>query len=58
METSKKRENSIKDEMILTIQTKFKGAGVKLEGKTLDKEFKATWKQVKKCFTKGSEEKF
>ena len=30
---------------------------MKLEGKILDREFKPTWKQVKECFKKGSEEK-
>ena len=30
---------------------------MKLEGKILKKELKATWKQMKECFKKGSEEK-
>ena len=30
---------------------------MKLEGKILDTEFKPIWKQVNKCFKKGSEEK-
>ena len=30
---------------------------MKLGGKILDREFKPIWKQVKKCFKKGSEEK-
>ena len=30
---------------------------MKLEGKTLTKEFKPTWKQVENCSKKGSEEK-
>ena len=35
----------------------FEGKDMKLEGKTLDREFKPTWKQIKICFKKGSEEK-
>ena len=51
--------NSIKDKIILTMQTKCKriqseGEDVKLKGKILDREFKPIWKQVKKCFKKGS----
>ena len=34
-----------------------KGEGLKLEGKTLAKEFKPTWKQVENCSEKGREEK-
>ena len=54
--------NSIKDKIILTMQTKCKriqseGEDEKLKGKILDREFKPIWKQVKKCFKKGSEEK-
>ena len=54
--------NSIKDEIILTIQTKgktiqFEGEDMKLEGKILGRELKAIWKQVKQCFKKCSEEK-
>ena len=59
---ARKECNSIKDEIILTMQTKgktiqFEGEDVKLEGKILDREFKPIWKQVKKYFKKGSEEK-
>ena len=44
--------NSIKDEIILKMQTKgktvqFEGEDMKLEGKILDREFKRIWKQVK-----------
>ena len=51
--------NSIKDKIILTMQTKCKriqseGEDVKLKGKILEREFKPIWKQVKKCFKKGS----
>ena len=51
--------NSIKDKIILTMQTKCKriqseGEDVKLKGKILDRKFKPIWKQVKKCFKKGS----
>ena len=54
--------NSVKDEVLLTIQTKgkriqFKGEDMKLERKILDREFKPKQKQVKKCFKKGSKEK-
>ena len=56
---ARKRCNSIKDKIILTMQTKYKriqseGEDVKLKGKILDREFKPIWKQVKKCFKKGS----
>ena len=34
-----------------------KEEGLKLEGKTLAKEFKPTWKQVENCSEKGREEK-
>ena len=59
---ARKECNSIKDEIILTMQTKgktiqFEGKDMKLEGKILGREFKPIWKQVKKCFKKGSEEK-
>ena len=59
---ARKERNSIKDEIILTMQTKgktiqFEGEDVKLEGKILDREYKPIWKQVKKYFKKGSEEK-
>ena len=30
---------------------------MKLEAKIMGREFKPTWKQVKECFKKGSEEK-
>ena len=58
----RKECNSIKDEIILTMQTKgktiqFEGEDMKLEGKILDREFKPIWKQVKKCFKKSSVEK-
>ena len=54
--------NSIKDEIILTMQTKgktvqFEGEDMKLEGKMLGRELKPIWKQVKKCYKKGSEDK-
>ena len=54
--------NAIKDEIILTMQTKgktiqFEGEDIKLEEKILDREFKPICKQVKKWFKKGSEEK-
>ena len=52
---TRKDSNSIKVEIILTMQTKDKT--VQLEGKILDREFKRTWKQIKICFKKGSEEK-
>ena len=58
----RKECNSIKDEIISTMQTKgktiqFEGKDMKLEGKILVTEFKPIWKQLKKCFKKGSEEK-
>ena len=48
--------------MILTMQTKgttiqFEVEDMKLDRKILDREFKPIWKQVKKCFKKGSEKK-
>ena len=54
---SRKECNSIKDEIILTMQTKvktvqFEGEDMKLEGKILDREFKPIWKQVKKILQK------
>ena len=59
---SRKECSPIKDEIILTMQTKvktvqFEGEDMKLEGKILDREFKPIWKQVKKIFKNGSEEK-
>ena len=58
---TRKEYNSIKDEIIWTMQTKGKTVqfeeDMKLEGKILDREFKPIWKQVKKWFKKGSEEK-
>ena len=59
---ARKECNSIKDEIILTKQTKgitiqFEGKDMKLEGKILGREFKPIWKQLKKCFKEGSEEK-
>ena len=59
---ARKMSNAIKDEIILTMQTKgktiqFEGEDIKLEEKILDREFKPIWKQVKKWFKKGSEEK-
>ena len=49
---TRKECNSIKDEIILTMQTKgkavqFEGEDMKSEGKILDREFKPIWKQVK-----------
>ena len=38
-----------------TIQ--FEGEELKIEEKILGREFKTIWKQVKKCFKKGSQEK-
>ena len=57
----RKECNSIKDEIILTMQTKgktvqFGGEDMKLEGKILEREFKPIRKQVNRCFEKGSEE--
>ena len=54
---SRKEFSSIKDEIILTMQTKVKtvqleGEDTKLEGKILDREFKPIWKQVKKILQK------
>ena len=54
---TRKECNSIKDEIILTMQTKgktvqFEGEDMKLEGKILDREFKPIWKQIKKYFKK------
>ena len=54
--------NSIKDEIILTMQTKGKtirleGEDMKLDGKILNRKFKPRWKQIKKCFKKSSEKK-
>ena len=48
--------------MILTMQRKgktvqFEGENMKLERKILDRKFKPTWQQVKRCFKKSSEEK-
>ena len=48
--------------MILTMQTKgttiqFEVEDMNLDRKILDREFKPIWKQVKKCFKKGSEKK-
>ena len=59
---ARKISNAIKDEIILAMQTKgktiqFEGEDIKLEEKILDREFKPIWKQVKKWFKKGSEEK-
>ena len=59
---ARKISNAIKDEIILTMQTKgktiqFEGEDIKLEEKILDREFKPIWKQVKKWFKKVSEEK-
>ena len=59
---ARKISKAIKDEIILTMQTKgktiqFEGEDIKLEEKILDREFKPIWKQVKKWFKKGSEEK-
>ena len=59
---TRKEYSSVKYETILTMQTQgkivqFEGEDIKLEGKILDREFKPIWKQVKKCFKKGSEEK-
>ena len=50
---ARKECNSVKDEIILAIQTKgktiqFEGEDMKLEGKILDREIKPKWKQVKK----------
>ena len=52
----RKECNSVRDEIILTMQTKgktvhFEGEDMNLEVKTLDRETN------KKCFKKGSEEK-
>ena len=49
--------NSIKDKIILTMQTKCKriqseGEDEKLKGKILDREFKPIWKQVKNASKK------
>ena len=54
---ARKECNSVKDEIILAIQTKgktiqFEGEDIKLEGKLLDREFKPKWKQVKKMLQK------
>ena len=54
---ARKECNSVKDEIILAIQTKgktiqFEGEDMKLEGKTLDREFKPKWKQVKQMLQK------
>ena len=54
---ARKECNSIKDEIILTMQRKgktiqFEGEDMTLEGKILDKEFKPKWKQVKKMLQK------
>ena len=54
---TKNESNSIRDEIILAMQTKdktvqFKGEDLKLEGKILDKKFKPTLKQIKECFKK------
>ena len=38
-----------------TVQSE--GEDMKLERKILDRKFKPTWEQVKRCFKKGSEEK-
>ena len=59
---TRKECNSIKGEIIFTMQTKsktvqFEGEDMKLEGKTLDRESKPIWKQVEKCSKRGSEEK-
>ena len=48
-EETRKDSNSIKDEIILMIQTKgktvqFEGENMKLKGKIMEKEFTATWK--------------
>ena len=57
-----KENNSIKDEAIITMQSKgktveFEGESRILEGNTIDKEWKQAWKLVKSCFKKGTEEK-
>ena len=59
---ARKESNSIKDEIILAMQTKGKivqsqREDVKLEGKALEKKIKLAWTQVKEFFKKGSGEK-
>ena len=54
---ARKECNSIKDEIISTMQTKgktrqFEGKDMKLEGKVLDREFKPIWKQAKNASKK------
>ena len=49
---ARKELNSVKDEIILTIQArgkivKFEGEDMKLEGEILEREFKAIWKWFK-----------
>ena len=38
-----------------TVQSE--GEDMKLERKILDRKFKPTWKQAKRCFKKGSDQK-
>ena len=61
-EETRKECNPIKDEIIMTMQTKgktvqFGGEDMKLKGKILDREFKPIWMQVKKCIKKVNDEK-
>ena len=57
-----KENNSIKDEAIMTMQSKgktveFEGESIMLEGNILNKAWKQAWKVVKSCFKKGTGEK-
>ena len=57
-----KENNSIKDEAIMTMQSKgktveFERESIILEGNILDKAWKQAWKLVKSCFIKGTKEK-
>ena len=53
---TRKESNLIKDEVILTMQIRGKLVkfveDMKIEGKIQDREFKPSWKQVKKSFKK------
>ena len=57
-----KENNSIKDEAIMTMQSKgktmeFEGESIILQGNILDKAWKQAWKLVISCFKRGTEEK-
>ena len=59
---ARKECNSIKDEIILTMQTKgktiqFEGEDLKIRGKNIGQRIQTNMESSKKCSKKGSEEK-